>query len=160
MALTNCPECGNQVSEQALLCPHCGRVVSRGLTGFEYRSRATAFGLPLLHIASGRDLATGRPRVARGIVAIGDIAVGIVAVGGIAVGLVSLGGLSLGVAALGGAAVGSVALGGLAVGYYALGGAAFGAHALGGTGHDPQAVEFFKRYLGEWVETVGQSTGR
>ena len=35
--------------------------------GFEYRSRAELFGLPLVHITSGPDPTTGRTRVARGI---------------------------------------------------------------------------------------------
>src|SRR5437667_2794603 len=54
--------------------------------GFEYRSRAELFGLPLVHITSGPDPTTGRTRVARGIVAIGDIARGVIAFGGAAYG--------------------------------------------------------------------------
>src|SRR4029079_2665213 len=58
----------------------------RAAFGFEYRSRATLFGLPLLHVASGPDPATGRRRVAKGIIALGDIACGVVAIGGVACG--------------------------------------------------------------------------
>lgn len=83
---------------------------------YEYRSSAEVFGWPLVHIARGIDPETGRMRVARGIIALGDIAVGVFSLGGISVGLFSIGGIS----------IGSYALGGIA-----LGGAAFGAIALG-----------------------------
>ena len=54
----------------------------------EYRSPMTIGSLPLVHITSGIDLITMRPRVAKGVIAIGGIAVGVVAVGGVATGLV------------------------------------------------------------------------
>ncbi len=143
----------------------------RWVAGYEYRSKRTLFGLPLVHVARGIDPATGRPRVAKGIIAIGDAfaigglaiggggAVGIIALGGgvglgllsfagLAVGvLLAIGGAALGGVALGGAAVGGVAIGGAAVGYYALGGGAFGVHPLGGNAADPQAVQFFHGLL-------------
>src|SRR5438045_1437214 len=57
-------------------------IAVRAMFGREYRSRATLFGLPLVHIAFGFDPRTGRKRIARGILAIGDTAVGVVACGG------------------------------------------------------------------------------
>ncbi|MBE2181523.1 MAG: serine/threonine protein kinase, partial [Chthoniobacterales bacterium] len=54
----------------------------RGWQRMEYRSRATVFGWPLVHVAMGGDPATGRAATARGIIAIGDRAVGVVAMGG------------------------------------------------------------------------------
>src|SRR5947207_2815150 len=54
--------------------------------GFEYRSRQMLWGLPLVHIAFGLNPATGSKRVARGIIAIGDMAKGVIAMGGIAMG--------------------------------------------------------------------------
>lgn len=107
---------------------------------YEYQSKRTLWGLPLVHINLGRGLP---PRRARGILAVGDIAQGVVAVGGIAaglvsaggaaVGLLSLGGLSLGLLlALGGLSVGGCALGGIAVGWFAAGGLAVGRYAVGG----------------------------
>ncbi len=42
--------------------------------GVDYRSQATLFGLPLVHVATGHDPATGRKRIARGFIAIGDMA--------------------------------------------------------------------------------------
>jgi hypothetical protein len=133
-------------------------MVGAGL-GYEYRSKATLFGWPLLHVTKGVDPATGRPRVARGIIAVGDVAMGGIAVGGVAVGLLALGGLGLGFLALGGAAVGAVAVGGAAFGWYwafgglavalgyAVGGLAFARHTISGSGVDPEVVRALERYL-------------
>ncbi|MBM4102988.1 MAG: hypothetical protein FJ263_02915 [Planctomycetes bacterium] len=126
----------------------------------EYKSKRRIFDLPLVHIVYGPaiDPATGKLRVAKGIIAIGGIAVGVVALGGAAFGLVALGGLAVGLlAALGGAAigtgisiggfaVGTAALGGFAFGYYALGGAAFGVYDFGGNTPFEQWPEWFKRF--------------
>jgi len=107
----------------------------------DYRSTRTWRGLPLVHVAlGGRDI-DGRYHVgrARGVVAVGGVAVGFVAVGGIAVGLVSAGGVSVGLfAAVGGVAVaaiavGAVSLGVLAVGVVTLGVVAVGLVAIGAT---------------------------
>jgi hypothetical protein len=160
MAMVRCPECDREISEQAIACPQCGYPL-RDPFGYEYRSEAELFGLPLVHVVSGRgiDPATGRIRVAKGIIAIGPVAVGGLAVGGLsfgvlslggmAVGLVALGGVAIGVLlALGGLAIGLVAVGGGAVGYYAFGGGALGVHAVGGNAQDPNAVEFFKKWFG------------
>ena len=113
--------------------------------GYDYRSKWTLLGLPLLAMSRGYDPVTGRKRVAKGWVAIGDVAVGGVAIGGaafggvclggVAVGVVSLGGLAVGLAlAVGGVAVGTVAVGGLAIGLWAAGGGAVGRHVLGPNG--------------------------
>lgn len=105
---------------------------------YEYKSQRTLWGLPLVHISVGFG-----PRCrAKGILAMGNVAMGVVAVGGASLGLLSLGGLAAGglalgglalaAAAIGGGAVGLVAVGGLAVGYLAIGGVAVGIYALGG----------------------------
>ena len=117
---------------------------------YEFRSKTTLFGLPLVHI----NLGPGFQR-AKGIIAVGNFAVGVVAVGGLSAGLFSIGAGTLGLLALGGMAAGGIALGGLALGflaavggfslslgfamgggavsrYLALGGAAFGQYAAGG----------------------------
>jgi hypothetical protein len=83
MSLTPCRECRREVSTEAPVCPHCGvlepwRESYRG-TGFEWRSRASLFGWPLVHVALGHD-PKGRMRVARGIVAVGQFAVGLIVV--------------------------------------------------------------------------------
>lgn len=108
---------------------------------YEYASPVRIFGWPLVHIHYRR---SGKLRIAKGIIAIGDIAIGVIpvgmfALGGIGLGafsvaLFSLAGISLGVAAFGGIAVGQLAFGGLAVGKLAMGGLAIGKVAIGGKG--------------------------
>ncbi|HNS20483.1 MAG TPA: hypothetical protein PKH24_08280 [Sedimentisphaerales bacterium] len=161
MSLMNCPECQREVSDQAMMCPHCGYSI-RGVCGYEYRSEREFLGVPLVHVVGGKgfDPVTGRLRIAKGIIAVGPVAVGGLAVGGAAFGVLSLGGLSLGLIAVGGAAVGvllamgglaigGIAIGGAAVGCIAIGGGAFGVHALGANAQDPNMVEFFNRWFGQ-----------
>jgi predicted Ser/Thr protein kinase len=132
--------------------------------GFEYKSKATWFGLPLVHIASGVDPATGKRRNAKGIIAMGDRAQGVVAMGGFATGVLAFGGFTIGIvpcggfalglfstggfalgllASYGGIAIAPIAMGGLVLGYYAFGGGGWGVHR-----DDPAAMEFFKTIKG------------
>lgn len=91
------------------------------LVRYEYKSKITLLGLPLVHIKFSR--IPSKP--AKGIIAIGDSAIGLFAFGGAAVGLISIGGLALGGLSLGGLAVGAISLGGLSIGsHVALGGCA------------------------------------
>ena len=100
---------------------------SREYRHYEYKSRHTLFGLPLVHINIGRN------RGAKGIIAIGNRAIGVVAFGGIAAGIFSLGGVSLGLLlALGGFSLGGISIGGVALGLMAWGGVAAGVLAVGG----------------------------
>ena len=118
----------------------------------------TVAGWPLLHVCGGIDPITLRPKVARGVVAIGNIAIGALAIGGLACGLFSVGGASLGLLAavggaalglgvsIGGFAVGSIAIGGAAVGFvYAIGGGAFGPAVIDGRHCDEAARAFARR---------------
>ena len=75
-----------------------------GGTG-EWASKQRLFGMPLIHVATGYDPLTGRVRVAKGVIAIGAIAVGAFAAGGISIGAVAIGGISAGIASLGGIAM-------------------------------------------------------
>ncbi len=112
--------------------------------GFEYRSSIAIGGLPLLHIAGGYDPRTLQPRIARGIIAIGNVAIGVVAVGGVACGLITIGGASIGLlAAIGGAAVGfGLSIGGFALGSIAIGGVAVGfINAIGGVAITPALIK-------------------
>ena len=125
-----------------LVCRTC--VARRALFGFEYRSRAAIGGWPLLHVCMGLDPVTMRPRVAKGVIAIGNVAVGGVALAGLACGLITVGGVSLGlVFAFGGLAAGvGVSVGGLAIGSVAVGGGAFGvAYAIGGAAYAPAIID-------------------
>jgi len=100
-----------------------------------YRSGFELLGLPFIHVAMGT-MENGRWKrgVARGWIAVGDVAFGVlVSVGGIAFGGIAVGGLALGVVTLGGLALGGYSLGGLALGFLAIGGLAVGYQgALGG----------------------------
>jgi len=99
-------------------------------TVYEYISPVKVFGLPLVHIRWGFG-----PRLAKGIVAVGNCAVGVVAVGSCSLGVISLGGVSVGLLfALGGVSLGLLALGGLAVGGFAVGGGAVGLWLAAGGG--------------------------
>lgn len=143
MPLTNCPECGHQVSDRAATCPGCGHPLKpeTGLRraggtpfywGYEYKSRATIWGMPLIHIAQGFT-PEGRMRVAKGFIAIGNVAVGVLAIGGAAVGIFTIAGAGLGVLCMAGLALGLFCgVGGMAVGYIAIGGIAIGVYAVGG----------------------------
>ena len=90
---------------------------------FEYKSRRTVRGLPLVHINFGAGRYT-----AKGIFALGNKAVGVVAGGFLSVGVVAFGALAAGLIAFGGASAGWLAFGGSACGMYAVGGAADASH--------------------------------
>jgi len=143
-------------------------------TGYEYRTRARIFGLPLLHIAYGIDPKTGRMLVARGFIAIGNVAFGVVALGGLAFGVLAIGGVAFGVAvfagiaaaiyaAVGGVAIGGyaafggvavagyIAVGGLAISWnYAIGAFAIGKYPYGSNYQDPMALEFLRNLFPGW----------
>jgi RNA polymerase sigma factor (sigma-70 family) len=98
---------------------------------WEYRSRATLLGLPLVHARGGR-LPGEKFKPAIGWIAFGEVAYGLIANGAVAVGLISIGGASFGIISFGGFAFGLLAFGGLSVGSIAMGGAAIGLVASGG----------------------------
>jgi hypothetical protein len=79
--MTPCRECQHEVSEQAMACPQCGAPYPAKPKwdgwGFEYKSEATLYGLPLLHI-SFKYRPNRRPVPAKGIIAIGQFAAGVV----------------------------------------------------------------------------------
>ena len=99
---------------------------------WEYRTRTSLFGLPLVHIRIGGGLKAQRKPV-KAWIAAGDSAVGVLfAFGGIAIAPVSIGGCAVGIVPLGGFAVGLLALGGFGLGVWSFGGLAFGWQAFGG----------------------------
>lgn len=105
---------------------------------YEYKSAKTLFGLPLLHINIGHGLKKAKGIIAIGTIAVGFISIGmlslgILSIGVLAAGLISLGALVFGLLLAGGAvAVGTVAAGGVAIGLVALGGLAIGMFSFGG----------------------------
>jgi RNA polymerase sigma factor (sigma-70 family) len=112
-------------------------------TAFEYRSKASLLGLPLIHIRFGGSW-TLRNRPVKAWIALGDRAIGVVfafgawamapvCMGGLAVGGLTFGGFSLGVVVYAGFGMGLWAMGGLVLGLSAIGGCALGwKAALGG----------------------------
>jgi hypothetical protein len=97
------------------------------LKDYEFRSKEEISGWPLIHINIGTNPETGRPQVAKGVVAIGNIAFGVVSIGAVAFGLVTLAAFGLGLVSLGAFAIGLVALGAVSLGYeIALGAAVLG----------------------------------
>jgi hypothetical protein len=145
---------------------------------YEYRTKTTLFGWPLLHVAIGVNPATGRKRSARaiiavgtaprGIIAFGDEAVGVIACGIFGYGVVSFSVIAVGIFACGSVAVGLViamggmafaplAMGGLAFGWFANGAMAWGKHVLAPNAYDPVADKFFNAYALKFMHWVFRS---
>ena len=104
----------------------------QGRNRYEFRSKRTVWGIPLVHIAHSGDPSGKRMAMARGVIAIGDTAVGLIAVGAFAFGGFTVGGMSLGLISVSGFSVGLLlALGGVAIGGFAIGSLAFGVAATG-----------------------------
>lgn len=134
-------------------------------------SEKKVFNIPLYHITDGYNPETGKFEVARGIFAIGPVAIGFFSWGGLALGLFSFGGFSVGILlALGGVALGLISalggmalagllavgglavscglsIGGLAVGHIAIGGEVFGEYIYNTNTGEGNAVEWFREYL-------------
>ncbi|MGE4560631.1 MAG: zinc ribbon domain-containing protein [Desulfobulbus sp.] len=91
--IKKCRECRHQISDQAVACPHCGAPYPAQEQwdgyGFEYKSRSTLFGLPLLHI-SFKYRPNRTPVPARGVIAIGQFACGIFTLSQFGIGVVSV----------------------------------------------------------------------
>jgi hypothetical protein len=130
MNVQPCRDCSQPVSLDALTCPECGAprpaLSDWHGEGFEWKSTAMLGQWPLVHIAFGIDR-TGKLRVARGVIAVGQRAVGGIACGILAVGVVSIGVVCGGAVSLGVVAVGLL----LACGVNAIAPLAFGVVAVG-----------------------------
>jgi len=123
---------------------------------YEYKSKRTLFGLPLVHIHLGFGLKRAKGIIAIGVFAqgflslgvfslgllsLGVFSLGLLAGGTFALGLLAVGGIALGAIAIGGIAIGGVALGGLAIGMFSTGGLAIASHvAVGGHAYGHIAV--------------------
>ncbi len=103
----------------------------RAVPEFEYRSKLSLLGWPLVHIRVGCKMGPGDKPV-KAWIAVGDRAIGLVALGGWAIGAISLGGFSFGLLTVGGFAVGLLPFGGFSFGPWAIGGQAMGILAYGG----------------------------
>ncbi len=163
----------NEKKEEGKTASSWGLNFSGGLPYFEFKSKTTLFGLPLVHVNIGLG------RVAKGVFAFGLVSVGLVsfglvslgilAWGMIALGLASLGAVSIGVlAAFGGVAISAmIAFGGLAVGCFSFGGCAVGLFTFGGYsngayiavgGHAVGGITFGETYSAGSVISVYKET--
>jgi transcriptional regulator with XRE-family HTH domain len=93
---------------------------------FEYKSKKMIGNLPLVHINYGFG-----HHVAKGVIAIGNIAIGIVSIGLISVGVLAFGLLAIGILALGTFAAGLLSFGSMAIGLMAFGALAYGIISYG-----------------------------
>ena len=165
---TICPKCRREIAPGSSTCPYCltpirTSAIGRGW-GFEWKSSSMMFGLPLVHIAFGRD-ASGKWRVARGIIAIGQFAVGGIVFAQIgAAAIFGFGQIMLAPVVIAQIAIGLVfGLGQIATGYVAVGQVVLAVYGAGQTGwaehlissrfKDPEAVAFFN----QWLERIGIS---
>ena len=108
---------------------HAGKFPS---PAWEYRSRVSLLGLPLVHVRIGDrfDVLHGPVRAW---IAVGNYAIGaLFAFGGLAIAPASIGFCAIGLLPFGGIAIGVLALGGVALGVWTYGGLALGWQAFGG----------------------------
>jgi hypothetical protein len=132
----------------------------------EFVSHRKLFGLPLVHYTFGRCPETGKRVVARGIIAVGRLAVGVFALGQASLGLIAVGQLGLGllfgfgqattgvvclgqlaiglVFGAGQVATGYIAIGQVGLGHYVLAQIGVGTHVIDMRGVSPVAKQFFE----------------
>ncbi len=102
-------------------------IVQKPSFHYEYKSKRTLMGLPLVHVNIGL-----KPVRAKGVIAIGNAAQGIIAIGIAGVGVITLAPVGVGLLlAIGCVVVGGVALGSLAVGVIAMGAVCCGIFTMG-----------------------------
>ncbi|MDS1004101.1 helix-turn-helix transcriptional regulator [Clostridium sporogenes] len=112
--------------------------INRGYSmEYEYKSKKTLFGLPLVHINIGRGF-----KKAKGIVSIGNISYGIISLGVISFGILSCGLVSIGLItlailsiglllAIGVMSAGIFSIGAISIGIFSLGAVSIGKYAFG-----------------------------
>lgn len=140
----------------------------------EFRSHTTMFGLPLIHYTHGKCPETGKRIVARGILAVGRMAMGIIALGQISAGFIALGQASIGLLfclaqagagilaigqmaigvhfGVGQLATGTTAIGQLAIGKYVLAQWGLGSYVWTVRHSDPEALKHFQQ-LWAWLSS-------
>jgi hypothetical protein len=143
----------------------------------EFRSHAEYFGWPLIHYTYGICPNTGKRVVARGVIAVGRVAVGVIALGQVAAGVVAFGQAAAGVIGavgqsaagtwcvgqaaiglqwgIGQIATGLSAVGQFAAGEFVLAQMGLGQHVWSMTQRDPLAVEYFRGVFGSLLRLFG-----
>jgi RNA polymerase sigma factor (sigma-70 family) len=108
-----------------------GVVINPAKPAWEYRSKFSLLGLPIIHIRFTGGLAVVATPV-KAWIAAGNQAVGLLfAFGGVAIAPVSMGGLALGFVSFGGCSVALLSLGGFSFGVWSFGALAFGWQVFG-----------------------------
>jgi hypothetical protein len=172
---TTCPICGGLIPKGQNDCPSCGaplvlgkdvsgiRRNAAGGTGYEYKSRITVYGWPLVHVAFGRN-PRGGFRVAKGIIAVGQFGIGLITFAQVGLGvLFGFGQAVAGLFAIGQVApavffgigqftTGHVAIGQFAIGDWVLAQIGIGIHTWTSFSRDPEAVAYF---TGLWESIKG-----
>lgn len=101
--MKNCRDCHGIVSEQAISCPHCGAPYPARESwdgwGFEYKTKASLFGLPLVHV-SFKYRQNRTPVVAKGLISIGQFGCGIFNISQFGIGFISISQFTLAVYAI------------------------------------------------------------
>jgi len=127
--------------------------------GFEWKSKITVYGLPLVHIAFGKDSKSGKLLVAKGIIAIGQFGLGVITIAQFGVGvLLGIGQFAAGVCVLaqfaggiyfglGQFATGVTAIGQFAIGEYVLAQIGYGKYVYSSIQTSVEALSYFKELL-------------
>ncbi|MFC1888258.1 zinc ribbon domain-containing protein [Thermodesulfobacteriota bacterium] len=101
--MKKCRECQHDVSEHAVACPNCGAPYPAREKwedwGYEYKSKMTIRGIPLLHI-SFKYRPNGMPVPAKGIISIGQFGIGVINISQFGLGIISISQFTVAVYAL------------------------------------------------------------
>ncbi len=103
---------------------------------YEYKSKLQIRGVPLVHINFGLGMYTAKGiiaigNIAIGLISLGFLSLGIIAFGLLAIGLIALGLLSLGIVSCAVISFGIFSFGAIAFGYLSFGAVAIGKYSLG-----------------------------
>ncbi len=104
---------------------------------YEYKSKCTLWGIPLVHVNFGAGMYRAKGIIAignisTGIISLGILSLGILCFGPIGIGLLCLCSLGLGGIVLGGLVLGLLSIGGISIGIFSIGGVSIGIYAIGG----------------------------
>jgi hypothetical protein len=117
----HCRDCNHEVSTNAQICPHCGAPCPYDPNwngyGYEYQSITKIWGMPLIHIAFGKDK-KNKWRIAKGFIAIGQYARGVITIAQFGIGIISISQFGIGLIALSQFGIAVAIIGQLAVGFF------------------------------------------
>ena len=116
-----CRDCDREVSPSAQACPHCGAPCPYDPNwdgfGYEYKSTTQIWGMPLIHIAFGKDK-KNKWRIATGFIAIGQYAKGVITIAQFGIGVISISQFGIGLVALSQFGIAAAIIGQFAVGLF------------------------------------------